>query len=97
MHGTQPLTLTLDAHLHANLFLYGGDASVNGEALEPQSFVQLKPGVPLSLQTGSQANLLLLAGRPLREPVAQYGPFVMNNRDQIEQAIRDYQLGTLTH
>jgi redox-sensitive bicupin YhaK (pirin superfamily) len=42
------------------------------------------------------ARVLLLAGRPLREPVVQYGPFVMNTREEIEQAIRDYQSGELT-
>ncbi len=96
LHGTQPLTFTLDAHLHANLFLYAGAATVNGETLKAQALTQLQPGATLTLQTGDSAHLLLLAGRPLREPVAQYGPFVMNNHDQIQQAIRDYQLGTLT-
>jgi len=41
-------------------------------------------------------RLLLLAGRPLDEPVVQYGPFVMNTREEIEQAIKDYQSGELT-
>jgi redox-sensitive bicupin YhaK (pirin superfamily) len=38
---------------------------------------------------------LLLAAMPLREPVVQYGPFVMNTREEIDQAIRDYQMGRL--
>ena len=42
------------------------------------------------------ARFILLAGRPLGEPVVQYGPFVMNTREEIEQAIRDYQSGRLT-
>ncbi|WP_394778745.1 pirin family protein [Undibacterium sp.] len=43
-----------------------------------------------------EARFLVLAGRPLREPVVQYGPFVMNTREEIEQAIHDYQNGVLT-
>ena len=44
----------------------------------------------------SGARVLLLAGKPMREPVVQYGPFVMNSRQEIEQAIADYQAGTLS-
>jgi redox-sensitive bicupin YhaK (pirin superfamily) len=42
------------------------------------------------------ARFLVLAGRPLGEPVVQYGPFVMNTRQEIEQAVRDFQSGALT-
>ena len=45
----------------------------------------------------TDVSFLLLAGRPLREPVVHYGPFVMNSHEEIEQAIRDYQNGTLTN
>ena len=41
-------------------------------------------------------RMSLLAGRPPREPVVQYGPFVMNTREEIEQAVRDFQSGALT-
>jgi redox-sensitive bicupin YhaK (pirin superfamily) len=53
-------------------------------------------GVRLSVPDGpGVARVLLVAGRPLHEPIAQYGPFVMNTTDEIHQAVRDYQLGRL--
>jgi Pirin-related protein len=56
-----------------------------------------REGESLAVEAGDAgARFLLLAGRPLREPVEQYGPFVMNTQEEIEQAIRDYQAGTLT-
>jgi redox-sensitive bicupin YhaK (pirin superfamily) len=42
---------------------------------------------------GSESRGLLVAGRPLHEPVARYGPFVMNTREQLMQAVEDYQKG----
>ncbi|MBI2392696.1 MAG: pirin family protein [Deltaproteobacteria bacterium] len=54
----------------------------------------LGAGDALALKAVSgAARALVVAGRPLREPVVQYGPFVMNTRAQIEQAVRDYQAG----
>jgi redox-sensitive bicupin YhaK (pirin superfamily) len=55
-----------------------------------------KQGASLSISaTGEGARALLLAATPLREPIAQYGPFVMNTSAQIEQAIKDYNEGRL--
>ena len=60
---------------------------------------QLGDGETVQLTVASDAtapaDFLLLAGQPLNEPVARYGPFVMNTREQIEQAFRDYQSGRM--
>ena len=51
-------------------------------------------GVVLSGGTAG-GRLILVAGRPIREPVARYGPFVMNTREELEQAFRDFRDGRL--
>jgi quercetin 2,3-dioxygenase len=82
---------------NAFLYLYDGTLSVADAAVQTHAAAVLGPGESVEVATGSEdARFLLLAGRPLREPVAQYGPFVMNTREEIEQALADYQSGRLT-
>jgi redox-sensitive bicupin YhaK (pirin superfamily) len=53
-------------------------------------------GKTLSVRSGqTDARFILVAGKPLGEPIVQYGPFVMNTRAEIEQAFSDYQSGRL--
>jgi redox-sensitive bicupin YhaK (pirin superfamily) len=73
-------------------FYRGSQLQVAGDPLAPLHAVELADSVPVSVQAGPEAcELLLLAGKPIAEPVVQYGPFVMNTRDQIQQAFSDYQ------
>lgn len=63
--------------------------------LESGSLAVLE-GAEIAITADSEgAGMLLLSGRPLGEPIVQYGPFVMNTAEEIRQAIRDYQSGTL--
>jgi redox-sensitive bicupin YhaK (pirin superfamily) len=52
-------------------------------------------GDGLRLRASAQAQAILIAGQPLREPIAQYGPFVMNTREQLMQAVDDFRSGRL--
>jgi hypothetical protein len=92
------LDSALPAGHNAFLYAYEGEALV-GEARAPlatRAAGILSDGDAARIEAGaSGARLLLLAGRPIGEPVVQYGPFVMNTRDEIERAILDYQSGAL--
>ncbi|MGE0432544.1 MAG: pirin family protein [Planctomycetota bacterium] len=73
-------------------FFDGASLQVAGRELTAHGGVELRAGVAVPLVAGeSGADLLLLQGRPIGEPVAQYGPFVMNTQDEIRQAFADYQ------
>lgn len=72
-------------------FFEGPSLRVGGTGVPAQSAVQLRSELPALLEAGpAECELLLLQGRPLGEPVAQYGPFVMSTRAEIEQAFADY-------
>ena len=96
LNGSEPLSLNLDPGLKTMLFLYEGNAVLEKEPLRGTQLVSVEHQGTLELCASGNARLLLLAGKPLAEPVVQYGPFVMNTREQIEAAIQDYQAGTLT-
>jgi quercetin 2,3-dioxygenase len=84
---------------HAMVYVFEGSAEIgsDGRPLRDGELGLLGPGtgVRLAVPTGAPtgARLLLLAGQPLREPVARYGPFVMNTESEIEQAFSDYRSG----
>ncbi len=84
---------------NAFLYLYEGTLEVGAEApraLPLRSAGVLSAGDALTVRAGAEgARFILFAAKPLGEPVVQYGPFVMNTRAEIEQAIADYQGGRL--
>ena len=72
-------------------FFRGTGASVAGQDVKAPSAVQVRADAAIELVAGdSDAEFLLLQGRPIGEPVAQYGPFVMNTQAEIMQAMQDY-------
>ncbi len=76
------------------LYYFAGDGcSVDGQALPGPVAAELRAGQPSLLHNPGRVatELLLLQGRPIGEPVAQYGPFVMNTRAELQQAFEDYQ------
>jgi redox-sensitive bicupin YhaK (pirin superfamily) len=73
-------------------FFEGSTATIGGRSVPVRTGVKLRPEVEVAIENGDRdGQLLLLQGRPIGKPVAQYGPFVMNTRAEIEQAFADYQ------
>ena len=84
---------TASENLSRCLYLYeGGALQIEDQQFKPETLVALRPEQEVNLQAGgSGCSMLLLQGLPIAEPVAQYGPFVMNTESEIQQAFRDYQ------
>ncbi len=91
--------LSLPEGFNSSVFVLHGQVLVNGsqivEAVEIAQFEQ--KGEHVSLEAREEATILVSSGEPIAEPVARYGPFVMNTRDEIIQAAQDYQAGKMGH
>ncbi len=105
---TEPLYFDLtfkgraEAHLPVpeghNVFAYVFDGSVHvlgdrGGVINRTEIALLESGQVLRLRSDTDARCLVVGGKPLNEPVARYGPFVMNTADEIRTAIEDFQSG----
>jgi redox-sensitive bicupin YhaK (pirin superfamily) len=77
----------------AFVYVYEGSAAIGGKEIAQSRLAVLSPGRKVAVSATAAARFILVAGRPLGEPVVKYGPFVMNTADEIRQAVRDYQSG----
>jgi len=81
---------------NAFVYVYEGSLDIAGRAVTRGELAVLSHGDTVAATAGDAgARFILAAGRPLKEPVARYGPFVMNRREEIEQAMRDFTDGRL--
>jgi hypothetical protein len=88
------LTCPLPGEHAAFAYVFEGSARIGREPIGRGELAVLTPGDHVRLAAeATGARLLLVAGRPLNEPVAKYGPFVMNTQEEIARALRDYQAG----
>ena len=80
----------------AFVYVYEGEAIIGDREVPNRAAALLTDGDSVAITAGdNDVQVLLLAARPLREPVVQYGPFVMNTHEEIEKAVADYRDGTL--
>ncbi len=93
------VTLPLPAEHQASAYVFGGEALLGTTRVGDGQLALLGDGDTVQLgapaTASAPARLLLLSGVPLREPVARYGPFVMNTAEEIHQAIVDFQAGQM--
>ena len=91
------LELPVATNLSGFVYLFEGAGYLADDRLEIHEAAELTEGDAIQLTGGSDgARLMLIAGEAIGEPIAQYGPFVMNTTDEIEQAIADYRANRLT-
>ena len=78
---------------NAFVYLVEGGVSIRGTLLEKRTLAVLGDGEAVEMNASEPSRLILVAGQPLREPIARRGPFVMNNEAELRQAFTDYQEG----
>jgi redox-sensitive bicupin YhaK (pirin superfamily) len=86
----------LAAGHNAFFYVYRGEVVVDGKAV-PQARMAILDNAQgadgVKIKAGADSRLILIAGRPLNEPIAQYGPFVMNTNAEVFQAVEDFRAG----
>ncbi|HYM88343.1 MAG TPA: pirin family protein [Nitrospiraceae bacterium] len=94
---SMPLQI-LDGY-HVGLLILSGQASVAGSHMltEAELAVFTSTGEPITIIAEEDATILVMAGEAIDEPVARYGPFVMNTKAELVQAVNDYQAGKMGH
>ena len=87
-----------DGH-NTSIFVLQGRISVNGSpyAGEAKLIVCTRNGSQVMIEAQEDSRLLIMSGEPIEEPVARYGPFVMNTKAELVQAVQDYQAGKMGH
>ena len=93
------IELSLPEGFNSSLFVLHGEVVLNGaEGVREVEIALLnQKGERLSVEAKQDATILVLSGQPIAEPIARYGPFVMNTRDELIQAAQDYQAGKMGH
>lgn len=93
------VALTFPEGQNASLFVLQGHASANGSqaAGKAELIVCRRTGSQVVVEAREDTRLLVMSGEPIEEPIARYGPFVMNTREELVQAVQDYQAGKMGH
>jgi redox-sensitive bicupin YhaK (pirin superfamily) len=99
LHAGARVELTLPEGHSSSVFVLRGRVAVNGvePAGEAELIVLKRQGSLVVLDATQESRLLIMSGKPIDEPIARYGPFVMNTKAELVQAVEDYQAGRMGH
>ena len=97
MEGGTSLEKRIEPSLNAMIYVFGGDIIIQNKVVSDGQLALLSEGNDISIQSNNSSEYLILAGPELNEPIARYGPFVMNTKEEIQQAYDDYQNGTFAN
>ena len=90
------IELPLPKHYNTLLYLLKGSLSVDDEKVPPKTMIWYKnDGDLLNINISEASQFIILSGEPIGEPVVSYGPFVMNNNEELQQAVSDFQDGKM--
>tara|TARA_A100001011_G_C13708946_1_gene594738 strand:- start:9 stop:575 length:567 start_codon:yes stop_codon:yes gene_type:complete len=92
----QPFKYNLEYEYNSFIYVYSGSIHLDGDDSEIKSshLITLNQGGSLVVKSENRAKFLLVSGKPIGEPIARGGPFVMNTREEIISAISEYKNGT---
>jgi redox-sensitive bicupin YhaK (pirin superfamily) len=87
-------TFSFPATYNTGMLVIEGSVIINDNAVASDHFVLFKnEGEDIKIEASEDAVILVLSGEPINEPIAQYGPFLMNTWEELEQAIQDVNAG----
>lgn len=92
---SQQLELPCDIEHVFFVYCYEGELTLGSEVIVKGQLAVLEPSNLLSLSGSADSQCIIVGGRPINEPVVQYGPFVMNTEEEIRQAVDDFRQGRL--
>ena len=96
LEAAHSFTHQLANDMQAFIYVFEGDAIVEDTAMPQHTFAVLSAGEAVLVSAGHEgARFILVAGKPIGEPIVQYGPFVMSSETDIQQALTDYRNGKL--
>ena len=88
------VTFDLPENFNTGILVVEGAVKVNGEKAPADNFILFKnEGETISIEAEEDSILFVISGEPINEPIAAYGPFLMNTHEELEQALEDFNKG----